>query len=408
MIVDRIAVVDADSHLTEPADLWVERVPSKYADIVPRVVVSPAGREVWLIGDKMVQGAAATSAAGLDEYWPDYPKTLSEVDPAAYDPVARAAKMDEFGLRAQVLYPNLLAFNLFDFFAVGDEAFRLACVKAYNDYQTEFSAAAPGRFVPISVLPFWDLEAAVAEIERCHQAGHGGLLFPNAPEMIKLPPLRDRHWDPLYAAAQERHLSLNFHIGFGGFDNTLGVSAFPSRSRRRTAQGQEELAMFRADLAKVSTLGLISNSRAIVEVLISGICDRFPSLNFVSVESGFGYVPYLVQALDWQWLNNGAAAAHPGRLMPSEYFKRQVYTTFWFEGPTVTRFVEDYVDNIMFESDFPHPTSLAPGPVSHTDSPDKVIEANLSGLSDDVLTRILSTNAAHLYNIQPSLQTTPA
>src|SRR5204863_453116 len=163
MIVDRIPVVDADTHLTEPADLWVERVPSKYADIVPRVVVSAAGREVWLIGDKMVQGAAATSAAGLDEYWPDYPKTLAEVD----------------------------------------------------------------------------------------------------------------------AAAQERHLSLNFHIGFGGFDNTLGVSAFPSRSRRRTAQGQEELAMFRADLAKVSTLGLISNSRAIVEVLISGICDRFPSLNFV-------------------------------------------------------------------------------------------------------------------------------
>ena len=166
--------------------------------------------------------------------------------------------------------------------------------------------------------------------------------------------------------------------------------------------------MFRADLAKVSTLGLISNSRAIVEVLISGICDRFPSLNFVSVESGFGYVPYLVQALDWQWLNNGAAAAHPDRLMPSEYFKRQVYTTFWFEGPTVTRFVEDYVDNIMFESDFPHPTSLAPGPVSHTDSPDKVIEANLSELSDDVLTKILSTNAARLYNIQTSLQTAPA
>jgi uncharacterized protein len=408
MIVDRIPVVDADSHLTEHPRLWVDRMPSRYVDIAPRVVTSPSGREVWLVGDKMVQGAAATSPAGLDEYWPDYPLTLGEVDPAAHDPVARAAKMDEFGLRAQVLYPNLLAFNLFEFFEVGDEAFRLACVQAYNDYQTEFSAAAPGRFVPISVLPFWDVDATVREIERCHEAGHGGLLFANAPEMIDLPPLRDRHWDPVYATAQERHMSLNFHIGFGGFDSTLGVSAFPSRSRRRTAEGEEELATFRADLAKVSTLGLISNSRAIVEVLVSGVCERFPSLNFVSVESGFGYVPYLLDALDWQWLNNGAAAVYPGRMMPSEYFKRQVYATFWFEGPTVTRFAEDYADNVMFESDFPHPTCLAPGPVSHTDAPDKVIEANLSELSDEVLRKILSSTAARIYNIEPALAPVPA
>lgn len=401
MIVDQIPVVDADSHLTERPDVWVDRVPARYREIAPRVVTSPSGREVWLIGDKMVQGAAATSAAGLDEYWPDYPMTLAEVDPAAYDAKARVAKLDEYGIRAQVLYPNLLAFNLFEFFEVGDDQFRLACVQAYNDYLTEFSAEAPGRFVPISVLPFWDVEATVREIERVHDAGHGGLLFANAPEMIDLPPLRDHHWDPVYATAQERNMSLNFHIGFGGFDSTLGVSGFPSRSRRATAEGAEELAQFRADLSKVSTLGLISNARAIVEVLVSGVCERFPTLNFVSVESGFGYVPYLIDALDWQWLNNGARAAFPDRMMPSEYFKRQVYATFWFEGPTVTRLIDDYADNVMFESDFPHPTCLAPGPVSHTDSPDKVIEANLSGLSNEILTKILRSNAERVYNLAP-------
>ena len=304
-----------------------------------------------------------------------------------------AARLDEYGIQAQVLYPNLLAFNLFEFFEVGDEQFRLACVQAYNDYLTEFSAEAPGRFVPISVLPFWDVEETVREIERCHDAGHGGLLFANSPEMINLPPFRDSHWDPVYATAQERHMSLNFHIGFGGFDSTMGVSTFPSRARRATTEGAEELGQFRADLSKVTTLGLISNARAIVEVLVSGICDRFPTLNFVSVESGFGYVPYLIHALDWQWLNNGAQEAYPNRLMPSEYFKRQVYATFWFEGPTVTRLIDLFADNVMFESDFPHPTSLSPGPVSHTDSPDKVIEANLADVPEDILTKILNTNA---------------
>ena len=399
MIADRIPVIDVDAHLTERPELWVDRLPTRYREIGPRVETSPSGREVWLIGDKMVQGAAATSAAGLDEYWPDYPKTLAEVDPAAYDAHARAAKLDEFKIQSQVLYPNLLAFNLFEFFEVGDDEFRLACVRAYNDYLTEFAAEVPGRFVPISVLPFWDIEETVREIERMHDAGHGGLLFANAPEMIDLPPLRDPHWDPVYATAQERHMSLNFHIGFGGFDATLGVSAFPSRSRRATSAGQAELAQFRADLSKVTTLGLISNSRAIVEVLVSGICERFPLLNFVSVESGFGYVPYLIEALDWQWLNNGARAVFPDRLMPSEYFRRQVYATFWFEGPTVTRYVDLFPDNVMFESDFPHPTCLAPGPVSHSDSPDKVIEENLSGLSEDILMKILHANAARVYNL---------
>ena len=403
MIVDRIPIIDADSHLTERPNLWVDRVPAKYREIAPRVVTSPGGREVWLVGDKMVQGAAATSAAGWGEYWPDYAPTLAEVDPAAYDARARAARLDEYGIQAQVLYPNLLAFNLFEFFEVGDEQFRLACVQAYNDYLTEFSAEAPGRFVPISVLPFWDVEETVREIERCHDAGHGGLLFANSPEMINLPPLRDSHWDPVYATAQERHMSLNFHIGFGGFDSTMGVSTFPSRARRATTEGAEELGQFRADLSKVTTLGLISNARAIVEVLVSGICDRFPTLNFVSVESGFGYVPYLIHALDWQWLNNGAHEAYPNRLMPSEYFKRQVYATFWFEGPTVTRLIDLFADNVMFESDFPHPTSLSPGPVSHTDSPDKVIEANLADVPEDILTKILNTNAARVYNLETAL-----
>ena len=88
--------------------------------------------------------------------------------------------------------------------------------------------------------------------------------------------------------------------------------------------------------------------------------------------------------------------------MPSEYFFRQVYATFWFEGETVTRFIDRFQDNVMFESDFPHPTCLAPGPVSHTDAPSKVIEANLSSLSDEVLSKILSGTAARIYNVEPA------
>ena len=81
----------------------------------------------------------------------------------------------------------------------------------------------------------------------------------------------------------------------------------------------------------------MSNSNAIVDLCLSGLLERFPRLNFVSVESGFGYVPYLLETMDWQWLNTGAARSYPDRMMPSEYFRRQVYATFWFERKCIVQ-----------------------------------------------------------------------
>ncbi len=143
----------------------------------------------------------------------------------------------------------------------------------------------------------------------------------------------------------------------------------------------------------------MGNAEAIVELIVSGILDRFPDLNFVSVESGFGYLPYLLETMDWQWLNTGAAHANPHRLKPSEYFRRQVYGSFWFERESLVRLVDLYPDNVMFETDFPHPTCLAPGPVSYTDSARHVVQENLSELPEELLRKILHDNAAKLYKL---------
>ena len=95
---------------------------------------------------------------------------------------------------------------------------------------------------------------------------------------------------------------------------------------------------------------------------------RFPNLNFVSVESGFGWVPSFVESMDWQWLNSGAHEAYPEMELPSFYFRRQVYGMFWFETEALQRQVDLFPDNLMFETDFPHPTSLSPGPASPSPS----------------------------------------
>ena len=101
-----------------------------------------------------------------------------------------------------------------------------------------------------------------------------------------------------------------------------------------------------------------------------GSVIAFPHLNFVSVESGAGWVPALLEALDWQWHNAGVAKEHPEyKLLPSEFFRRQVYACFWFEREMITRAAELYPDNLMYETDFPHPTSMSPGPATIAQHP---------------------------------------
>ena len=82
----------------------------------------------------------------------------------------------------------------------------------------------------------------------------------------------------------------------------------------------------------------------------------------------------------------------PGvKLLPSEYFRRQVYACCWFESipdDAMLEFVGK--DNIMFETDFPHPTSLYP-----IDN----LEERLSSLTAEDRAKVLSLNAAKLYGI---------
>src|SRR5262249_13619916 len=127
---------------------------------------------------------------------------------------ARLRRMDEDGIAAQVLYPNvsLHAAALMD---IAEPALRHDCVAAYNDYQTEWSDAAPDRLLPVTSLPFWDLPATLAEIDRCAGAGHPGINFSQDPSVFGLPPLTDPHWDPLWAKADETGLPVNFHIATG-------------------------------------------------------------------------------------------------------------------------------------------------------------------------------------------------
>ena len=209
-------------------------------------------------------------------------------------------------------------------------------------------------------LPHWDVEAALKELDRCHRAGHRGVLLAANYEKIGVPNIAEDVWEPLLKEAEERGLSVNFHIGF----NQLSPADIARLWGGRTRSSMEIAPPDVLATIRVQATSFLGNAQAIVDIIVNGVCERYPRLQFVSVESGFGYVPFVLQALDWQWNNDGGSRANPKlSLLPSEYFERQISATFWFEQPP-TEWLVRYQDRLMFETDFPHPTSLTPGPWS--------------------------------------------
>jgi predicted TIM-barrel fold metal-dependent hydrolase len=388
MIVDRIKVIDADSHVSEPEDLWTSRISTKkWGDLVPHVVFDKEKSEDrWWIAGRQFMATAGAAMAGWTDPPPDHPPTLQQADHGAWDVKERLKRMDEYGIWSQVVYPNVGGFGNGNFLKIEDPELQIECVKVYNDFLTEWCAEGGERLIPIMAMPFWDVDLCVKEMERCARMGHKGVLMTNQPHVFGFPRLTEKHWDPLWAAAQDMKLPINFHIGSG--DLTQIGKATVDNGRQ-------------AAYAKITVQLFMDNANGIMDIILGGICHRFPDLKFVSVESGVGWVPFLLEAMDWQWLNSGCREEHPEMTMlPSEYFKRQVYACFWFEEQSALKAIEAIgPDNLLYETDFPHPTSMSPGPNSVAVYPKDFIEKNLGVLPEESLRKVLQTNSAKLYGV---------
>lgn len=389
-LCERYAVADVDAHIIEPADLWTSRVSSKWGDLVPHVRFHERLQEDrWYVGQRKLFGVGAFAQAGWAEYPPSHPPSLSEANPAALDPKARLAYMDEMGIYYQVLYCNILGFHSHVFLNELPHELATECVRAYNDWLTEFCSADSRRLIPMMMLPFWDIDASMAEMRRAWEMGHKGVLFAARYDKVGLPRLVDDYWEPLLSQAQEMDLSMNFHVGF-----------LASQDDLKGAVDQSQ----KLDFTRESSLVLLGNAQNIAEVVLSGVCHRYPDLKFVSVENGAGWLPFLAETMDWQWLNVGAHKDYPERLLPSEYMRRQIFGMYWFENESVRSVIDKLEDNLMFETDFPHATSLSPGPASESPSPRDVIERSLAGLPDEVVGKVLQHTATKLYHLEPPVR----
>jgi uncharacterized protein len=385
-----IKIIDADTHLTEPHDLWVKRAPASIRDRVPQVKMLDGIRSWVIDGDKSIGTGAFPSSAilkgggkvrDLDTF---IKLQFEDVHVGSSSLKERLEMMDECGIYAQIVYPNILGFGG-QMAAKVDRALSLAAVQIYNDAMAELQEESGQRLFPMALLPWWDMKESVAETERCLAMGMKGININSDPHLHKdengdfIPDLGHEHWYPLWDICEDSNLPVNFHIGASETSiDWMGQQGWPSLSLDLRSGVNSSMLFF-------------NNAKVAANLIYSGMLDRYRGLKFVSVESGLGWVPFLLNSLDYQLLEMASGRKHLEK-KPSEYFKSNFYACFWFEqgkeAAAMARLVG--IDNVLFETDFPHPTSLYPI---------NDLEERVQAFTPEERAKVLSLNAAKLYGI---------
>jgi uncharacterized protein len=385
--LDALRVVDADTHLTERHDLWTRRAPAAFKGRVPRVTLVD-GTAMWVVEDDAILGRAGAGGVvdnhGLKgrSFEGLYEWNIEQVHAAAYDPVARMELLDETGIWAQIIFPGVVGLGgqkLAE--TVRDAALRMLCVEIFNDASAELQSGSGDRLLPMAILPAWDVDACVRETRRVASLGLRGVNLTSDPQDLGAPDLASQAWDPLWDTCSSLSMPVHFHIG-ASLTTMNYFGTYPWESHDDDTK-----------LAIGGTLLFIGNARVVVNIICSGMLDRFPELKIVSVESGTGWIPFILEALDYEMAENAPEAKAKLSLFPSEYFKRQIYATTWFERQKLASLIDSVgEDNIMFETDFPHPTCLYPDPLD-------TAETNMRDLSPSVRRKILGENGVKLYRL---------
>ncbi len=373
-----IKIVDCDTHVTEAPDLFTSRAPVRYKDKVP-YVRRVNGVDRWFVGDRD-WGSMGGNVIRADNNkllgrlaFP----TFDEGHRGAHDLKARLRAMDDMGVYAQICYQNSGVTQAGSLMSLHDNDLAVSILQMLNDASAERQTESGQRLFTLGHLPIWDRGALLAEARRCLDMGLKGFVLPDTPERIGVPSYLDEYWTPFLEMCEAAGAPLNFH---------LNTSINPSEMVWKGFA-------FEQTLSVVATMASICNAATMGNWMVSGRLDQFPKLKIGLIESGMGWVPFAIEAYEHQFNEMLPVKSKMLQRRPWEYFRDQMWVTYWFESVAPKMLLETIgVNKVLFETDFPHPTSLYPGVQEH-------LVETLGGYDHNVIKRVLERNAVELYNL---------
>ena len=374
-------IVDADGHIMEPANLWIDHLESRFKERAMSVRTDNEGLEYLQIDGKksrVLNGGQLGSLGLLDEEMaPRRGETFTpglldfeDCTPlAAVDPHARIKWMDEQGIDITILYPSL---GLNWQSECEDTALAVAHCRVYNNWITDFCASYPNRLIPTASISLLDVDEGVKEIRRAAKLGVGGVyLFPNPTNGIHY---GERYYDPFWAEVEDLGLPIGIHVS--STPNYIGNQLI------RHA-GFNHSQWFFALAQKMDC------QLCFMQFFQGAVFDRFPKLKVGVVESGCTWIAHMLDSMDAFAEGDNSTEM---KLRPSEYFERQC----WITGEADERAFSAIANVIGVErfhwgSDYPHEEGHA--------HPVKKISQCLEELSQADRDLIFGENACALYNL---------
>ncbi len=378
-----LILISVDDHLVEPADMFDGRLPARYRDRAPRVIVNDVGNEMWLFEGTEIPnfGLNAVSGRPEEEYGIE-PTRFSDIRDGCYDVAARIDDMNAGGVLASLCFPSFPQFCGQIFANTEDKDLALNVLRAYNDWHIEdWCGAAPGRLIPLALLPYWDPELMAEEVRRVAALGVRAVTFSENPEKLGVPSFHNPHWDPFWRACDDHAIVVCLHIG---------------------SSSQVKLPSVEAPFTTMMTLQPTSVMDTAADLLWSRVLQEFPNIRFALSEGGIGWIPYLLGRADYVYENHRRwTGSHLGGRLPSEVF-REHFVGCFIEDPIGARLIDDIGrDIVCIETDYPHSDSTWPH------SPERLAR-QLAGHDDDLIAAVTHRNAMRFFGFDPFAYRTPA
>ena len=353
MEMNDMVMVSIDDHVVEPLDMFEKHFPKSLMSEAPRLTTHPRNPKLqaWVFQVVPVGNVGLNAVASWPkEEWGLDPTDHAEIRPGVYDMDLRVRDMDANGTLASMLFATFPGFAGTHVASLPDKKLSLAALQAYNDWVVgEIPSTYPGRFIPMGIIPFFDMDLSVKEVHRLAAMGCRSISIPETPYGIGQPDFRSGYWDPFFKAIVETNMVVSLHIG-GGF----GLIQRPA-----TVDFADPSTFFMDDLI---VLAALVSTIAATDMLLSGVFQKFPDLKVAMSEGGLGWVPPLLDRLErhvsnqsWTGLNS-----FPPGMSPSDVWHKNFLACYITEPHALFNRDCIGIENIAWECDYPHSDSTWP------------------------------------------------
>ena len=377
---DHLFAVDADGHVLEPRDTWVNYIDPAFRDRAIRIDNDDQGDEVLLIDGRPLEGLRNTLAAlggiELDSAVAINPASRLRYEDGCplggYDPAGRLKVMDSELIDVALLYPTI---GICWEGMVTEPALANAYTQAYNRYIVDFCSHDPSRLVPVAHISLLDPELAMAEATRTREAGCRAIYLSPDLESRGGKHLMDPAFDPFWATAADLEMPVGFHVVVR--DRPFFRPWMPGR-------GAGSELFFFAFLA-------IDVMAAFTQMLAGGVFEKHPGLRCTVLESGATWIASWLDRMDHKY--EVMHRVTPTTLKPSEYFYRQCLVSADPDETVIAPIVEAVgADYFVWASDYPH-IDASFGVVGE-------IRSRIASLSRDDQAKVMGLNAQRFYQLE--------